>query len=118
MIPISPGASCPRAILCDYITTVETKDVNVTVCQLCGKKQIYHVRNGRVDNKKFYEDHLRDFLQPYGAQKELYIRVYGTSDLKKMQEHLEKKREVSKTDIHKGARDYHQMLRENRATFS
>lgn len=70
------GAICPKAILCDYRRNFELSDKNayVDVCQQCGRKQVYRVKNGQIEISRYKRDHIRDVLQSGSG---IYEMVYG-----------------------------------------
>ena len=46
-------------------------------CRLCGVNLVYYKRDGKTDNKEYYNDHIRDFAQPYGSTAKVFYRIYG-----------------------------------------
>ena len=62
---------------CSYTTVENTPDFQVEVCTECKKKQVYKKINDRVDNKKYLEDHVRDFAQPGGRTDNIFKQYYG-----------------------------------------
>lgn len=84
---------CPKATLCDFKVIGDYPDAQVEICVRCGKKVVYNkeitefrgdengqtvvVRGTRTDNHKYLRDHARDFLQPHGKTRKLFLQVYG-----------------------------------------
>lgn len=70
------GAICKKGILCEYETDFTRSDerAKVDVCKACGKKQVYNIKNGRIEDSRYRRDHLRDILQRGSG---LYEMVYG-----------------------------------------
>lgn len=53
-------------------------DAQVEVCTECGKDLIYNkAKDGTIDNRRYYEEHLRDFAQPTGKTAGIFARFYG-----------------------------------------
>ena len=55
------------------------EDANIEVCVLCSKKVVYYKEpiTGRIDNKKYLADHIRDFCQPRGKTRKVFEKLYG-----------------------------------------
>lgn len=70
-------AICPKGELHDFNVILDNEDVTVEICRFCSKKEIYKKINGCQDNKKHLRAHLRDTVQPYGATRELFLKIYG-----------------------------------------
>lgn len=83
---IPPGAACPKAKLHDYIITANTVDAQKEVCRFCGARVIYrkHPGTGRLDDRRYMADHLRDTLQPWGRTRRLFAMAYGWAEVKKL----------------------------------
>ena len=80
-------SSCPVNFLCDFKPIGDHPDAHVERCVKCSKKVVYHKdANGRIDNKQYARDHIRDILQPFGDTAKLFEKVYGRSALKKAEE--------------------------------
>lgn len=48
----------------DPKTLIDTAEVKVDYCTECKKKLVYRKdAEGRIDNKRYYEDHKRNYLQ-------------------------------------------------------
>jgi hypothetical protein len=118
-VPLSKEAACPRAILCDYQPKIDNQEAHVCVCSSCGRKLIFHKdkKTGRIDSRRYYESHFREFLQPYGWQKDLFVRVYGTANPEAMRKQLDMKRAAQNEDIRREAARFHAALKRNRVYF-
>lgn len=88
---IPEGALCLRNKLCSYDPLIDNEEVLIEICSFCGRKQRYNKVNGGLDNAKFVNNHFRDFLVPYGSQRDLYIQIYGTDSLKAHEQALKDK---------------------------
>ena len=72
-------SQCRKNIYCQFEVVLSNKEVQVERCVNCGKKVIYNKgKNGRVDNAKYLQDHIRDTVQPYGKTAKLFRQFYGT----------------------------------------
>lgn len=68
----------------DYVVVNKNDDGQVERCKLCRKRLVTKVdKYGRMDNKKYLEEHIRDFCQPKGRTAKIYEQVYGNSKTKK-----------------------------------
>jgi len=90
-IPAEAKCGVESAILCDFTVLLDNDEVVKEVCTFCGKKNYFNKYDGRIDNKRYADAHLRDFLQPQGGTRALYLKIYGTMGIKRAQEYLEKK---------------------------
>lgn len=113
MFLIPEGAACrtKSLILCDYENVLDNEEVTKDLCKNCGKVKLYNKVDGRIDNKKYADDHLRDFLQPYGAMKGLFFKIYGTKGFEEATKHTENKRRV------KNGKDQEELREYTRETF-
>lgn len=60
-------------------------DALLEVCLTCGKELHYYKhKDGSIDNRRYYQDHLRDFAQP-GSK--LYEQFYGHLTQAKQKDH-------------------------------
>jgi len=89
------GAVCRKGILCDYRRDFRLSDemAHVDVCASCGKKQVYRIKDGKINDSRYRRDHLRDILQRGSS---LYEQIYGKPDA--MKEF--KSREKNKREFH------------------
>lgn len=93
MFQIPKEAKCgiQSAVLCDFTVLLDNEEVVKERCTFCNKLNYFNKFDGRIDNRRYADAHLRDFLQPQGATRELYLKIYGTAGIKRAQEYLEKK---------------------------
>lgn len=62
----------------DYVIVKETKDGIMEVCRECKKRNfIRKGQKGRIDNKQYLKDHVRDTAQPTGATSKIFNKYYG-----------------------------------------
>ena len=89
---------CKRATLCQFEISRDLADAIVEVCRFCMKKVIYYKepKTGRIDNRKYLADHRRDFVQPYGKDYKLYVKLYGTEGIETAQHFLRKRMDKEK----------------------
>jgi hypothetical protein len=65
----------------DYQIITDSEHGLVEKCKLCRKRLVTRKGNkGRIDNKKYREEHRRDFLQPSGKTKGDFAKTYGEFD--------------------------------------
>lgn len=63
-----------------YHDCVQVKDHGDAVeeyCKICKIKLIYYRRVGQINEAAYYNDHIRDFAQPYGGTAKVFYRIYG-----------------------------------------
>ena len=78
-------STCKKNLLCDF-TFIKVDDrFQVEKCVYCGKKVIYRLIDGRVDNKQYGRDHYRSILQPVGPSQRMFKRIYGVKAARKIQ---------------------------------
>jgi hypothetical protein len=61
----------------DPIRFHDYPDAVVEGCKLCNRKLIYNKHDGRINEAEYYNDHIRDFAQPYGSTRKIFERIYG-----------------------------------------
>jgi hypothetical protein len=104
--------NCPKRGYCEFVVIKDTKGCKVERCKFCKRKEIYRVKNGRIDSAKYARDHVRDFCQPVGATKGVYLQVYGR---KRLEASLAMRRTASKNNsIEEGVYQAKQALRHAR----
>ncbi|HEC66764.1 MAG TPA: hypothetical protein ENI23_15930 [bacterium] len=65
----------------DYEIVEDTDTAQVEICTECHDKLVVKKgSDGRVDNKKYLENHPRDFAQSEGRTSKLYKRFYGKKE--------------------------------------
>ena len=90
-------SECRKNILCNFEKEKDFPDAIVEVCTFCGKRVVYYKnKNGKIDNEKYLEDHKRDFLQPYGKDRQLFIKIWGYEGIETAKKFLEKQVPKSK----------------------
>lgn len=72
-----------------YEVSRDLPDVQIEICVLCGNKVTYKKIRDRVDNVKYYLDHLRDFCQPYGRTSAIFAEIYGQEGVNRAIKHSE-----------------------------
>jgi hypothetical protein len=55
----------------------EEWDAIIEYCKICKKKLIYMKRDGKINEAEYYNDHIRDFAQPYGSTAKIFYRIHG-----------------------------------------
>lgn len=74
-------STCKKRTYCSFKPILLAPDAQVEVCVFCGKKVIYNIRGGRIDNAKYARDHIRDFAQPFGRTAKIFREIYGKQGL-------------------------------------
>ena len=72
---MSDESKCRKKELCEFQVSRDLPDAQIEACINCGKKVVYYKKGGRVNNEKYLADHKRDFLQPYGKDTKLFIKI-------------------------------------------
>jgi hypothetical protein len=84
--------SCRVGILHDYRVKKEGNRIldfprrKWEQCILCGEEIEWTKVNGRTDNTKYLEAHLRDFLQREGPTAKLYYAIYKPDEYEQNRE--------------------------------
>lgn len=91
-------SKCRKNIFCDFTLSRDLPDAQVEVCTKCGKKVVYFkdIRTGRIDNKKYLRDHIRDTVQPFGRTRKLFLMIYGENPIKSMQKSMRERKSKAK----------------------
>lgn len=64
----------------DYQIVSENKEGVREICKTCRKILVTRKdKNERIDNKKYLQEHKRDFLQPKGQDSQLFKKHYGNA---------------------------------------
>lgn len=98
---------CPKEKLHRFRVLKDAKDAQVEECEACGEKKIYRKdpKTGRIDNRAYVKDHLRDLAQPFGKTGKVFEELYGKGELKQMSDTIEQtlKRGHTADDIRRNA---------------
>lgn len=65
----------------NYKTINDLPDGKLEICTEC-KKRLTIKKDpltGRIDNKKYIKEHIRDTAQPFGRTRKVFIKHYGDS---------------------------------------
>lgn len=87
-----------RSKLCKFETLYEVECELAEECVFCGKRMSYAKMNGKVDNRQYLPDHIRDTVQPYGITRRLFSEIYGTETLRSADQMKEAKEEQKPLD--------------------
>jgi hypothetical protein len=69
--------TCKNKLPHDYKPLYENPAVKVELCAICDDKISFTKdRQGRVDNNKYLDAHIRNFAQPTGRTAKLYYSIY------------------------------------------
>jgi hypothetical protein len=72
---------CRGASLCSFENLAVHEDAIVENCIRCGKRLIYNIVDGKIDQRRQTRNHIRDTVQPFGATHELFLEIYGHTAL-------------------------------------
>lgn len=61
----------------DPFQIASLEDAVIEWCRLCRRKLIYYKRGDKINEAAYYNDHIRDFAQPYGGTAKVFYRIYG-----------------------------------------
>lgn len=68
---------------CDFTIIGEDDGHQREMCVFCKRQVSYRKVDGRVQNKRYLFDHIRDFCQASGATKSVYYEIYGEDHVAK-----------------------------------
>lgn len=61
----------------DYVVVRQTGDGILEVCRECKKRNLVRIGlSGRIDNKQYLKDHVRDTAQPNGRTSKIFNKYY------------------------------------------
>lgn len=61
----------------EFTTIKDTKTVKVEKCRLCQTRRRWQKRyKGRIDNKEYLKDHVREFAQKTGPTHRVFKKLY------------------------------------------
>jgi hypothetical protein len=74
--------NCPKAKYHSYKVLVSRPDGQKEACRYCGQVSIYRFKNWKMNPKDDYlMDHIRDFAQPFGKTKNIFLELWGQKAL-------------------------------------
>lgn len=93
-------AKCERSHerLCDFHPFAEDESCQAERCHFCGKTALYRKIDGKIDNVKYLRDHVRNFVQPFGASHGLFLHIYGSEGIKRYKDAVSKKKTKPSVD--------------------
>lgn len=90
------GVCKTNALWCDFKPLLDNEDVVKEVCRFCNKYMYYNKVDGRIDNKRYFRAHIRDFCQPYGVTRKIFIDLYGYKAVKDMEAPVKRKEQAKR----------------------
>lgn len=61
----------------DFISVYENKTAKIERCRLCGVRKRWNKGyKGRIANNEYLAAHVRNFAQPGGRTKRIYLKLY------------------------------------------
>ena len=70
-------SACRKNVYCKFRLSRDLPDATIEVCVKCSKKVIYRKSKGRIDNKLYLRNHIRDTVQPFGKTAKIFEEIYG-----------------------------------------
>lgn len=71
-----------RDIPHDFVVLFENPQKKIERCKLCNKTKRYNKGyKQRSDNIRYLKDHLRNFAQPWGTTRRVYLKIYHPEQL-------------------------------------
>lgn len=69
--------------ICDWKVVNDNSDGRMEVCKECHRKLITRkdTRTGRIDNRKYLKEHIRDTAQPHGRTGKIFKKYYGDGEI-------------------------------------
>jgi len=69
----------------DYKVINEDASGRLEICLVCKKRlvTIKDRKTGRIDNKKYIKEHIRDTAQPNGRTGKIFAKYYGDGTISK-----------------------------------
>jgi hypothetical protein len=81
--PVIRNYGCRNRLPHDFKPIHENSRIKIEVCQRCNKKVRFKKHyKGRTDNRAYLEAHARNFAQPAGRTKRLYMKIYRPDFMK------------------------------------
>jgi len=64
---------------CEWKTVNDNKDGLLEICIICKRKLVTKKdpKTGRIDNRKYLKEHVRETAQPFGRTSKIFNRYYG-----------------------------------------
>jgi len=84
------ASKCKKNKFCGFNVIQDDAGAALEQCQFCGRKISYRKVNGRIDNKKYLSEHVRDFCQPSGPTSKVFEQIYGKTQIKNLEEEARK----------------------------
>jgi len=86
---------CPKAKWCEFKTTKDNDLVHKEACKHCKREVVYAKHaNGRIDNNRYYREHIRDFCQPSGPTAHIFKAIYGEKAVEQFKEMNDQKKKA------------------------
>lgn len=80
------ASKCRKAKYCAFNVIQDDAGATLEQCSQCGRKVVYRKVNGRIDNRKYLSEHVRDFAQRHGPTSKIFEQIYGKTAIKNLDE--------------------------------
>lgn len=68
---------CRKGGFCTFDDILNNNEVQKEICTKCGRRVVYLVKGGKVDNQRYLMEHVANFAQSSGKTGKLYKEIYG-----------------------------------------
>lgn len=85
---IPKEGKCRVRKYCNWKVVLSNREVQKEVCRYCGKQALYkhEALLDPKENGRYIRAHIRDFCQPFGPSRGIYIDIYGMEPIKQAEE--------------------------------
>jgi hypothetical protein len=61
----------------DFVTLAEKLTYKIEKCRICGQRKRWNMGyKGRINNVEYLKAHVRNYAQPNGSTKRVYMKLY------------------------------------------
>ena len=78
------ASKCKKSKFCAFNVIQDDAGATLEQCTYCGRKVSYRKVNGRIDNRKYLSEHVRDFAQRHGPTSKIFEQIYGKTAIKNL----------------------------------
>jgi len=68
---------CRKGGYCKFDEILQSQEVQKEICTKCGRRVLYKIKEGRVDNKRYLMEHAVEFAQRTGVTEKLFKEYHG-----------------------------------------
>lgn len=66
----------------DFVQLYDSPQAKIERCNICGKRVRWNKNKKRVDNVGYLQAHVRQFAQPVGSTKTIFMRLHHAEKCK------------------------------------